>query len=487
MSEREPALRVPLGPMDHKSRLVLASVVGVLALACITALWRVVGPIALHVPLDPNEGWNAYYAAAAMAGPGPYPDASGFMTNNYPPLSFYIVGTVAKVFGDYIVAGRVVSLLAFLALGGGIAALVRKSGCGWLEAIFASLIFAGFLLLNSDYVGMDDPQLLGHAVQFCALLIFLTRKESLPTDLTCAALFVAGLFIKHNLVAMPLAIIIWLSLSEWRRAARLAAFMLLFGFFGLAACRIAFGFELLGRLNSARMYSLSLFAANFRVWLIPAALSFAATLAVGTTRDRFAVFCAVYALVSILIGGIFLGGAGVDANAMFDADMAVALGAGIALGRIGKLSRLGTALAGPMLALVLALPLALETARAYDSSWLERDFWLHPMRDEAGIGESDIAYLRAHKGPAICEMLSLCYWAAKPASVDVFNLEQQFLTHRRDMGAFVRLLNARAFAVIQLDSLSPFPAQVQSAIRQNYHVDRTNDDGLFLIPKTANQ
>jgi hypothetical protein len=204
------------------------------------------------------------------------------------------------------------------------------------------------------------------------------------------------------------------------------------------------------------------------------------------TRERVAVFCAVYALVGILIGGIFLGGAGVDANAMFDADIAVALGAGIALGRIGELARPGHALAGPMLALVLALPLALETARAYDSDWLERDFWLHPMRDEAGLGESDIAYLRAHRGPAICEMLSLCFWAEKPASVDVFNLEQQFLTYRRDMGGFTRLLNARVFAVIQLDSLSSFPAQIQSAILHNYRVDRTNDDGVFLIPKTAN-
>ena len=37
-----------------------------LALLCAAALWRVLAVVGLHVPLDPNEGWNAYHAASAM-------------------------------------------------------------------------------------------------------------------------------------------------------------------------------------------------------------------------------------------------------------------------------------------------------------------------------------------------------------------------------------------------------------------------------------
>ena len=33
-------------------------------------------------------------------------------------------------------------------------------------------------------------------------------------------------------------------------------------------------------------------------------------------------------------------------------------------------------------------------------------------------------------GPALCEMLSLCYWAGKRAEVDVFNLGQAYRDRR---------------------------------------------------------
>ena len=34
----------------------------------------------------------------------------------------------------------------------------------------------------------------------------------------------------------------------------------------------------------------------------------------------------------------------------------------------------------------------------------------------------DIAFLEVHPGPALCEDLTLCYWAEKSGPVDVFNL-----------------------------------------------------------------
>jgi hypothetical protein len=487
MPGRDPANRAPSASTNRWSQNALTAIVGMLAVACIAGFWRVAAPIWLHVPIDPNEGWNAYHAAAAMLGHGPYPEASSFMTNNYPPLSFYVVGALGRVLGDNIVAGRIVSLLSFLAISAGIAELVRKFAGGKIEAAFAALFFVSFLLLNSDYVGMDDPQLLGHALQICGLMALLPRKSSLSTDLICAALFVAGIFVKHNLIAMPLAAIVWLLFEDWRAAIKTAAIMLALGLAGLVACRLAFGFDILSRINSARSYSLPLFAANFRQWLIPAALPLAATLAIGTTRRRFALFSAIYALMGMGIGGVFMGGAGVDANVMFDTDIAIALGAGIAVSRTGSLPALRSAFARPVLALCLVLPLAIGTALAATPDWLERDFWLRPMADDAALAQTDIAYLRAHQGPALCEMLSLCYWAGKPPTVDVFNLSQQFLTGARSEISFVAMLNERQFAVIQFDAMSPFPFSqlVQSALQKNYRIDRENDDGVFLVPRWA--
>ena len=60
--------------------------------------------------------WNAYHTVAAMAGGPLYPDAHGFLFNNYPPLSFYIVGLFGLVTGDDIIAG--IFLHRILALGG---------------------------------------------------------------------------------------------------------------------------------------------------------------------------------------------------------------------------------------------------------------------------------------------------------------------------------------------------------------------------------
>jgi hypothetical protein len=84
-------------------------------------------------------------------------------------------------------------------------------------------------------------------------------------------------------------------------------------------------------------------------------------------------------------------------------------------------------------------------------------------------------------------MLSLCYWAGKPEAVDVFNLDQQFLTGARETEAFVAMLKAKRFAGIQFDSLSPFPfpTSVELTIRDDYRIDRSNDDGVFLVPAST--
>jgi len=130
--------------------------------------------IGLRLPLDPNEGWNAYHAAAAM-GAGPlYPGPQSFMINNYPPLSFYFVGALGGVFGDNIIAGRIVSLLSLVAvafrhffcrLPHGLARAGRHSSRPCSSS-------AG-LLAFTDYVGMDDPQMLAHAIAMAGFLVLL--------------------------------------------------------------------------------------------------------------------------------------------------------------------------------------------------------------------------------------------------------------------------------------------------------------------------
>ena len=118
-----------------------------LALAVLPLLARNILAIPAHVPLDPNEGWNAAHALAAMAGRALYPPPASLMVNNYPPLSFYIVGALARLTGDAVVAGRIVSLLSFLACAGGLALVLRHMACGVRGQLLAILFFAATLLI----------------------------------------------------------------------------------------------------------------------------------------------------------------------------------------------------------------------------------------------------------------------------------------------------------------------------------------------------
>src|SRR5258708_32810074 len=86
----------------------------VLASGCIAGLVHTVLVIALHVPFDPNEGWNAYFTQRAMLTGSPYPPDGSLMINNYPPLSVFVVGVVSHFLGDAMVLGRIVSLLALV-------------------------------------------------------------------------------------------------------------------------------------------------------------------------------------------------------------------------------------------------------------------------------------------------------------------------------------------------------------------------------------
>jgi hypothetical protein len=107
------------------------------------------------------------------------------------------------------------------------------------------------------------------------------------------------------------------------------------------------------------------------------------------------------------------------------------------------------------------------------------------MSDEAALAEQDIAFLRSANGQAICETLSFCYWAGKSATVDVFNLDQRFLTHSRNEAAFIAKIDAHEFRVIEFDSPAPFqfPPRTREALARGYRVDHTDDDGVFLVPK----
>jgi hypothetical protein len=427
-------------------------------LLVLALLVRNMAAIAVLAPLDPNEGWNAAHALFLLAKGTPYPPPQGLMINNYPPLSFYLVAALTHWTGDAVMAGRILSLLSFLAAYTGIAPVCRQMGCGTRAGISAVMFFAAVLLVGSDYVAMDDPQLMGHAVQLFGLLLLLRGRI-----LAAALMFSASLFFKHNLVALPLAAATWLVWHDrqaaWRfilcGAAAVAAGLILF--------RLSYGFNLLTVLFSPRQISLAnvTVAASHLWWaVLPLAV-------LATYRGPWKGFCRVYAGCGLTLGLIFSAGDGVDANAFFDLVIACALALGLEMQQARRL----------VYAALCTAPLPLFLALHFQ----DNNFFF--TRNFAAQSTRDIAFLKSRPGPALCDQLSLCLWAGKGAQVDVFNVGEQIKTGARDAAPLAGMIASRHFAVLQLQDMDALGPQVRAAIEKNYRSDHSDDNGSFLTPR----
>jgi hypothetical protein len=460
--------------------LPLRLVTFALALGCTLSLMHVVCVIGFQVPFDPNEGWNAAFAHAVLTTGSPYPPPQSLMVNNYPPLSFYLVAAVSSVTGDLIVAGRVVALAALFAVAIGIETAARWMGCTRLEALFAALLFTAGLMLTTDYVGMNDPQLLGHALAMGGLLLALREPRTPRLMVASALLFTLAFFIKHNLVVLPAALALWLLLADRRHAVPFIGSGIVFLLIGLGLFKQVYGMSLLSQIASARTYALANAWSGIAQWLPWGAIPAVGATALFLTarHDRHAVLCVLYALVALIAGIYFLGGAGVDANALFDADIALALCAGLLLNRLQFPLWQGAA------AILYAIPLVLGLW-TLDAPWRTADYWLHPLADERSAATGEIALIRAANGQALCEMLSLCFWAGKAAEADVFNLEQAYLTGARSDAGLIHAIETKHFAMIQLEQLTPFPLTpaIHRVLLRNYRIIRSDDDRVFFAPR----
>src|SRR5262249_20668140 len=118
------AMTALLGRFDARAQIALLALLAVYFM--VWPVWRAGFPI----EIAQNEGWNAYHADAAMGAAPLYPPTDTLIVNNYPPLSFYAVGALGKVFGDALYVGRIMSLLAVVGLGALVGVMIVELGGG---------------------------------------------------------------------------------------------------------------------------------------------------------------------------------------------------------------------------------------------------------------------------------------------------------------------------------------------------------------------
>lgn len=431
----------------------------------VIALWSFAWPVYrafLNVEIENNEGWNAYFADAAMGKMPLYPSADKLITNNYPPLSFYIVGLVGRFVGDPVLAGRLLSLLAVVAIATAIALSVRRlGGSGVAARISAAFFVATMSRFFMPYVGMNEPQLLAEAIMAFGFLWFLIARSNDRGYIGPVLVMALAGFVKHNIIAMPLTAFLWLSLHRRREAVKCFCVAAIAIMTGIAICYALFGRSFFFNILTSRHYSLK------RALLIFGELEWASVGLVACVynawarrRDVNVQLCT--SLIAIALGSYFLqkSGAGVDINAQFDLVIAVSTGLGLAFTQLSlwPITRcLGSEQAQAILLLVVCVRLLaskqLQPVRLiFDSSFRSEI----AMRQRAMT--DSIERVRQIPGDVTCgrDML-VNYRAGKPFVVDAFNTQQRILAGALPKDAISARVAAGTLTIVEVDPRVRWP------------------------------
>lgn len=453
-------------PHARNEAACVVAVGAALAMAVAIYLAEPLSLLGAKVSFSYNEGWNAYFAARSGVALYPAPETLTF--NNYPPLSFLVVGALSPLFGgDAILAGRVVALVAMLwticAMGWAAARLTSSARAGVIAALIVLATLSGQYQI---YVALNDPQWLGHAFMATAAVILAGRPVRLAPLAAAGALMILGGLVKHLLIALPLATAAWLAIYD--RAAFLrfaaasaallvAALILLFLAFGPPLFAAVLGHQ---RVLSPGFFLLGLAGlAPLAPILIPAAAAFFSP----AQRRAPAGLFAIAALFALAVALLARSGEGVDVNAYFDLVLyatpaAVAfLWPMLADATADRKLRLAGAALGALLLVPALSPAPMRLAEL--KSFLEERGRL--------VAEADamIAAIRATPGDVVCMRLAYCYWAQEPFHLDMFNAGQAAMSSE----ALRRRFDARFaedFAAVQIDAAPPPSRALQATTRR---------------------
>ena len=404
------------------------------ALALLAALFLVWPVWRAFLPLEiwGNEGWNAYHADTAVRGGMLYPPPDGLVANNYPPLSFYVVGALARLFGDALYVGRALSILATLGVGIAASMVVRRFGGGRAASLIAGLWFVATMARFFDYyVGMDEPQLLGQAVMVWGLVWLLSRHAAGRAIEPAVLVMVLAGFVKHNFIVVPAVALIWVARDNWRLGLRAAVVGAVAAAAGLMLCAWLFAPHFVADMLMPRTYELARSFTNLgRLQFILPALVLWAIWAWPERNSRPAQFTALMIGAALIMYMVQKAGSGVDENAQFELVFAAAVGVGLAYDRLaGDPLRTGWSANAIRLAVlgVLIARLLLSTRLEF-AAVLFSPQYRAMAAEHAAIARAEAARVAAIPGPVACSNLVICRAAGKPFVFDPFKVDMMVAT-----------------------------------------------------------
>lgn len=504
--------------MKLNERTVTTVRIAALVVLAGLALFQMILPVVrapFKMPIDPDDGWNAFFGQKAMTGRPLYQHPTPWLSVNYPPFSFYIVGALGRLLGDTLLAGRSLSILSLLLLSLMVALVVVRRSRDRYAAIFAGFFCLGlFAAFGTYYVGKNDPEMLGHLWSFAALVLYMLDGSVLDQPrklLLIAFLCLAGVFVKPSLLAVPLAI----SLDILIRSRRKFLLWAVLGSLAAAGLALAslwlWGPGLFVQvLTFPRGYSLAKLGADALLFGLMNAVPLGALYPwlrrrAGSDPVRVA---ALFLGTATITGLFFSGGHGTDINVFFDFLIALSLAAGFFLSELGG-SRGRNApaafapfavMAGLLVLSVLKVPPMESQTEVRFGLW--RPGSLEILRRSEQETLADAAFVRSVPGPVICENILLCVLSEKEFLFDPFYVREAIEHGRLSEPDLARRIENGEFGLIQLEAeigpvsqaLGPFDfvrnaawydrwtKNLKQTIAAHYRITRRSASGVFYVP-----
>jgi hypothetical protein len=442
-----------------------------------------------------NEGWNVYNAAAADHHLYLYGQKFGWTTVNYPALWFYIVAWLHRIGLSYLAAGRILSLISLPISCLLVGLVVWRLSSDYRSALFSSFFCSAiFCIAANDYIGCNDPQIFAQVFFLCGFLVYISGPPRFSRLALTALLFVLGGSIKHNLVEFPLAVLIDLTFIGRKRVLQYLSISAALLAASIYANTIVGGPFFVSNILTPRSYSFKKSIVQFMEYGFgPVSLAMIAALiwSAGSLKDKRLRVLAILFLACLLVGSVTGGVIGVWVNSYFDLYLSLSMIVGLIMLRVWR-GQIGNGQVWVMVGAPLALLLSSAPV------WIAGPSLFHGaisgLAKKQDQFQSEVAFLRAHPGPAFCESLLRCYEAGKPYEYDPFNSANLAKLGKLDAGTLIDRLSRGDLAAVELCCSIDFlkgdddPAiipQTLSVLQSSYELALAHEGCYIYLPKDA--
>ena len=446
-----------------------------------------------RVSITYNEGWTVYHSDTASKGKQIY-DNDPFTPVVYPPLFFYLEGLCGKLFGgNFLMIGRILSLLGLITTGIFAALIVRIFSSNGFGAMFAAIFFcATVAAIAPQYVAMNDAQLTAQVLSAAGLLAYFKAMRSNSSLWPAALLITGALFTKHNLIAVPAAI----SLDLLFRSRRdFLKWILLISIFIIVFAILMFvvaGPGFFDQVLAGRYISIQKMLTQTRQFATFSLIPLVASIIWCIKNPQHRVLI-LWLLFSIVIGIITASGFGTAMNMFFDTFLCMAVILGILISSLKPL---------PQALLPLVLFLSIEVAAVSElQTLLNKNLRFAKQQSEY---LSDVQFLKDQSGSVVCGNPLLCFDAGKALEFDPFNVSQRIIIGKMKEEDAVKLFQNGHFKIVQIkeqhyeeDSMRTakpemfadtfFTRNIIAAIRENYSIQRKSPTGNFYFYQNKNK